>query len=247
MLLVGLNCVFSQKPVFKTFYGEMVHDSLDVSGIHVINKTSGATTITNSKGKFKVGAKQNDTLIFSAVQIKLQSLILTKEIFEQEEVKIYVEPFVNQLTEVVVKPHDLSGDLTADVQNSDVTLPLNFHDVGIPGFRGEREEVIAPAIPYFGLGIAVDVEALYKHLSGYYKSLKKKRKLDKKYLVISDLISFYGVVYLMEVYSISEDQVYQFVLGACENSSIQRDFIAKDHALVISALDTYYQNDYQPN
>ena len=71
-LVVALFCVglwgFGQD--LKTIRGTLVSDSLDVSAIHVVNKTSGATTITNSDGNFKLGAQVQDTLVFSAVHIQ---------------------------------------------------------------------------------------------------------------------------------------------------------------------------------
>ena len=44
----------------EDFSGKVFSDSLDISGIHVVNKNSGATTITNRKGEFSIGAKPTD-------------------------------------------------------------------------------------------------------------------------------------------------------------------------------------------
>ena len=57
----------------EDFSGKVVSDSLEISGIHVVNKNSGATTITNSEGEFSIGAQTKDTILFSAVHIKLQA------------------------------------------------------------------------------------------------------------------------------------------------------------------------------
>ena len=61
---------------------------------------------------------------------------------KQEFFKVYVDQFINELDNVVVKPHNLSGNILADMENSNVKVPINFDDVGIPGFKGERQEKI---------------------------------------------------------------------------------------------------------
>ena len=125
----------------QDFSGKVVSDSLDISGIHVVNKNSGATTITNRKGEFSIGAQPTDTILFSAVHIKLQALVLDSLVLSQPEINVNIEHAVNELQEVVVKPHNLTGNLADDVTAAPPP-PINFKDVGIPGFEGERREKI---------------------------------------------------------------------------------------------------------
>ena len=88
----------------QDFSGKVVSDSLDISGIHVVNKNSGATTITNRKGEFSIGVRPTDTILFSAVHIKLQALVLDSLVLSQPKINVYIEHAVNELEEVVVKP-----------------------------------------------------------------------------------------------------------------------------------------------
>ena len=92
----------------------------------------------------------------------------------------------------------------------------------------------------------IDVEALYKHISGYYKKLKKRRSLDSKFLSIFSIIKFYGLIFFIENYNIDNDQVYDFILGCSENSEIIYYFNKDLHQKVIQELDTYakiYNNE----
>ena len=140
---LGLISVFSQnKQNFKTLKGEIVNDSVSISGIHIINKTSGSKTITNINGVFEIGVKKQDTIIISSVQIKPRVIVMEEEIFDQVYLKVYVDQFINQLSNVVVRSHNLSGNILNDMANSNVKVPVNFDDVGIPGFKGIREEKI---------------------------------------------------------------------------------------------------------
>ncbi len=245
-LLLGTQIIFSQtNQNYKSFKGEVVSDSLNLSGIHIINKTSGAKSITNEKGLFSIGVKKNDTIIISSIQIKSHVIVVNPKVFSQDLIKVYIEPFVNQLDNVEVKPHNLSGNMLDDMLDSGIKNPINFDDVGIPGYKGKRQEKIVStkslilSTLLLPLGATIDIEAIYKHLSGYYKTLKKKRALDKQYFAAVGIIEFYGLVFFMNNFNLEEDEVYEFVLGALENSNIEKDFRTSDHSLVLQSFEKF--------
>jgi len=247
---IGLQIIFSQtNEEYKSFKGEVVSDSLNLSGIHIINKNSGAKSITNENGLFVIGVKKNDTIIISSIQIKPHIIVVNPKVFEQDQVKVYVEPFINQLDNVVVKPHNLTGNLLNDIKDSGVKNPINFDDVGVPGFKGERAErivykndaqiilniLLLPIMP-------LDIEGVYKKLSGYYDNLKSKRILDKQFNAVFQAIEFYGVAFFMKNYNLNENEVYEFVLGALENSDIEENFRSSNHSLVLNSFNDYYNS-----
>ena len=230
----------------QDFSGKVVSDSLDISGIHVVNKNSGATTITNQKGEFSIGVQPTDTIIFSAVHIKLQALVLDSLVVSQPEINVYIEHAVNELQEVVVKPHNLTGNLADDVTAAPPP-PLNFKDVGIPGFEGERREKIR----YSSTGnlilstlllpiMPLDIEGVYKQISGYNRRLKESRKLSKQLQTVNSLIDFYGTQFLQDQYSLSSDEIYAFVLACVENTpDMQTDYLKGNHPLVLEGMTQY--------
>ena len=249
----GTHFIFSQTKNYKVFKGEVVNDSLNISGIHIINKTSGSRAITNQNGLFEIGVKRNDTIVISSIQIKPHIIIIESKIFDQDLIRVYIEPFINRLDNVVVKSHNLSGNMLDDMLASGIKDPINFSDVGIPGFEGEREEKIVSEmslilqtllLPISG---GLDIEAVYKHLSGYYKELKKRRLLDKQYVAVVSIIEFYGLVFFINKFNLSEEKVYEFVLGALENSNIESDFKTSDHGLVLESLEEFYQSINEEN
>ena len=99
---------------------------------------------------------------------------------------------------------------------------------GIPGFKGIRKEKIAyknnaqillnvlllPVMP-------LNIEGIYKQLSGYYKNLKMARGLEVRYNTIESVIQFYGVKYFQERYKLEIDEIYEFILGATENFDLE--------------------------
>jgi hypothetical protein len=249
MLLLASHSLFSQQ--FKTLVGQVKHDSLSVSGIHIINQTKGTATITDVEGAFEMVVSPGDILFFSAIQFKPKALPIATTLFEAAALTVYLEPFVNELDEVVVRPYDLSGDLSRDLQNTAIQNPVNFYSLGIPGFGGKREEKIVSGkslllntllLPISG---GINLEAAYKHFSGYYKSLKKKRQLDKQFEITYQIIQFYGVQFLMDNYALSEENVYEFITGAQENFPIDGAFRKKNHTQLLSFLETY-ASEFKP-
>lgn len=243
LMLVCSGLTWSQE--FKELQGRVVHDSLSVSGIHVLNKTKGNATITDAAGYFSIVVSPDDILFFSGVQFTPKTLPITTAVFSAQELMVYLLPFVNQLEEVVVTQHNLSGNLANDVLSKEIDKPINFYSLGIPGYGGKREEKIVSGqslllstllLPLSG---GVNVEALYKHFSGYYKRLKKQRQLDMQFETSYRIIQFYGVQFLMDRFSLKEDSVYEFITGAQENYPINKAFQQNRHADVLRDLESY--------
>lgn len=101
----------------------------DLEGISVYNKSSQKGTITDAKGVFQIKVGLNDRVLFSALQFQKFTVIVDEGILEIQQMKIYVNPAVMQLDEVIVKPHDLTGNIYIDVsriKTTDLALDLNL-------------------------------------------------------------------------------------------------------------------------
>ncbi|MDA7558499.1 hypothetical protein N8768_05005 [Flavobacteriaceae bacterium] len=163
-----------------------VFGSSDVEGIHVINKTSNKFSTTNTAGFFDVQAKINDTIVFSSVQYKLVSVIVTSKVFREQAMDIFLEEQVNNLPEITVGKI-LSGDLEYDLKNNEMNKPIDFYDVGIPGYIGKpktqserrlHEADAGKLIPYIGFGFVLNVHKLLNAISGRTKMLKQRVKQE---------------------------------------------------------------------
>ena len=75
-----------------------------------------------------VGVKINDTIVISSVQTKPKIIVVV--VFIQDLIKIYPEPFVNQLDNVVVRPP--TRNLFNDMKDLSTKKSINFDDVGVP-------------------------------------------------------------------------------------------------------------------
>lgn len=249
LLLFTLFCGILKAQDYKLLKGTISHPNLVVAGIHVINADRGLAEITDIDGNFEISVTIGEKLIFSGVQYKKRALEISPEIFALDQITVYLEAFINELDEVVVKPHNLSGSLNSDLNN--VKQKINFDDVGIPGYKGVRKEKIVSGkslilstllLPISG---GINIDAVYKHLSGYYKKLKKRRKLDAQFEVVFSIIKFYGVYFFEENFGLEQEEIYDFVLGCSENSPLI-DYYKKDrHQQVVQAFEEYKTKQYE--
>lgn len=207
----------------------------DVEGIHILNKSSRFNTVTNSQGEFRIRAKLMDTLLVSSISYIPEQVVITQEVFSMGFISITLKDLVNELDEVQLGPR-LSGNLERDIKNIKIIDTINFDDVGIPGFKGKPEEKIVPIVPGIGLITAVDLEALYKHISGYYRKLRIQRKWESENVVVARMIHYYTPGFFQEAYEIPEERLYDFLLFCMETTSIKHNFEVENYALVLDSF-----------
>lgn len=93
-------------------------DSLSVENIHVINKTSNIATLTNQYGEFTIPVKEQDTLLFSSVQFENKQITISKEHISNLKLVVNLKVDITNLNEVIVKQHNLTGNLAIDAINN---------------------------------------------------------------------------------------------------------------------------------
>ena len=229
--------LFSLKGIAQSqvLHGKVTNEK-DVEGIHILNTTSRFNAITNENGNFSIRVNREDTLVFSSVTYVPEKIIITEEIYEKGVLTIALSELVNELDAVVLGPN-LSGNIATDVQNIKTEKKLNFDDVGIPGFKGEGEEKIIPvAMAFFPTN--VNLEAIYKYATGYYKKLKIKRKWETQNTVVASIINRYSLSFFNEAFQIPENRVYDFILFCVESSTLQNDFMEERYSGVLKIFET---------
>ncbi len=208
----------------------------DVEGVHILNQSSRRNVISNKNGDFTIRASVNDTLLVSSITYIPQRVIVSEIAYNQEKLTITLQEIVNELTEVKIG-NQLTGNINTDLQNIKTEKVLQFDDVGIPGFKGKPAEKIVPVVPSIGLVTAVDVEALYKHISGYYKVLRTQRKWESQNQTVSAIIDLYGASFFNEAYKIPENRLYDFILFCLETETMEQDFKKENYSRVMATLE----------
>jgi len=211
-----------------------VTNQKEVEGIHVLNKTSRYNAITGAYGNFMISVKVNDTLIFSSIKYETKEVVVTPGDFERGIILVELQELVNELDEVFIGP-DLTGLLKTDIEKIKVKDAKNFQDFGIPGFKGIPQERIV-SLPSALFPTSIQLEALYKHITGYYRKLRLRRMWDAQNQLVARIIDHYGIDFFKEAYQVPEDRVYDFILYCTENSSIGADFSRGNHAAVLEVF-----------
>lgn len=170
-------------------HGFMYANTNDIEGVAIYNTSSSKGTITNEKGEFVLEVAENDVIEISALQFEAQTVTITKEVIESKSLKIYLEEQVNELSEVTVG-NKLTGDLLKDINNIEGKPPINFYDVGIPGYTGkvatQSERRLAQAgefKPSMLVGILLgsgSLDPIINGLSGRTKMLKSRVNIEER-------------------------------------------------------------------
>ena len=233
-LLICCFGVFQLSAQQKSLQGKITNEA-DIEGIHVMNLASRFNTITDENGHFSINVKPLDTLLFSSIKYMPEKVVVTDAFFEKGIITVKLSELVNELDEVFLKPN-LSGNIAADLKKIKTEKPINFDDVGIPGFKGEPKEKIVPM--YFAVTpLSINLEALYKHISGYYKDLKTRRKWEYENNAVAKMLNYYTLSFFTTTFGIPENRVYDFLLFSTETTSIESEFKNEHYGSVLLILE----------
>ena len=92
----------------------------DPEGISIFNKNSSFGSVSSEKGNFVIHVKEGDSLYFSAVQYDDLLVVIDEEMLENGSLNVEIKQGINELAEVIVRPHNLSGNLEGDLENIEV-------------------------------------------------------------------------------------------------------------------------------
>ena len=218
----------------KQLQGKITNVS-DIEGIHILNSSSLFNTITDETGHFSIKVKLLDTLVFSSIKYMPEKVVVSKAIFEKGILSVELTELLNELDEVFLKPN-LYGNISADLKKIKTETPINFDDVGIPGFKGIPEEKIMPIYQVI-TPTSIQIEELYKHISGYYKNLKTRRKWEYENNAVTQILNYYTISFFTTTYGIPENRVYDFLLFCAETTQIESDFKKEKYGSVLIILD----------
>ncbi|MAY23361.1 MAG: hypothetical protein CMC74_11325 [Flavobacteriaceae bacterium] len=218
----------------KKLFGKIANEK-EVEGIHVLNTSSRFYAISNESGSFSISVNPQDTLLISSINFLPEEIVVTPEIYKTAYISIVLKEQINELSEVFVGAR-FTGDLEKDIAQIPVVDSLDFYDVGIPGFRGTPEEKIPNMLGGVIAPTAINIEGLYKHLSGYYKRLRTLRKWKGQDATVSRIIHYFGEAFFWDAYGIPKEKLEDFLLYCLETSTLQQDFNKGNNALVLTVF-----------
>ncbi len=101
----------------KNILGKIVSDSIAIKNVHIFNMTSRKGTISHAYGEFQIPVKKNDTILISDVQYQVRQFIIDETHLRNVQLLISLKLNINELNEVEIKEHDLTGNLNNDATN----------------------------------------------------------------------------------------------------------------------------------
>ncbi len=185
----------------------------ELEGIHVINKTSYRYTTTDQNGLFIIVGKLSDSIYFSSIQTLPKTIVLNAQHISSKSITVSLSESINALDEVMIGTV-LTGDLNSDITNSEADRPIDFYDLGIPGYTGprlnlaERRLFEADAGPLV-IGLGLNFSKLLNKISGRTKMLKKHVKLGDDKQTIQRIKDIVGPLFFT-TNALEEDRRMEF-------------------------------------
>lgn len=227
-----------------------VYANSDIEGIHIINRTSQRFATTNNKGEFTISAKFNDTILVSSVRYKQKLLLVSRTNISTRSLKIYLDEHVNELDKVVVGKV-LTGALDSDIENEGEERPMDFYDVGIPGFVGkrktqkERKLYEADHGKFYAFPFTLNTNKILNALSGRTKRLKEHVRLEKNNVLVYRVRAKVGDMFF-NTHSLDEDRRMDFFFFCSDDPDFVLRCQGKSDIEIYEFLDEKYI-DYVAN
>ena len=212
----------------------------ELEGIHVINKTSYRYTTTDSNGLFIIQGKLSDSLYFSSIQYIPKTIVLSAQHINTKSITVSLSESINALDEVLIGTV-LTGDLNSDISNSEVERPIDFYDLGIPGYTGprlnlaERRLFEADAGPLV-IGLGLNFSKLLNKISGRTKMLKEHVKLDNDKQTIQRIKDIVGPLFFT-THVLEEDKRMEFYYFCADASDFQQRCRGRSEVEILQFLE----------
>ena len=106
LILLSLSFVAFSQEKRVILRGKLMYRNSNVIAANVINNSNQNNTITDTNGEFEIIAGVGDEIIFSSVEFKIRTVMITKEIMKKNRLVVEVNERVNFLDEVVISPEN---------------------------------------------------------------------------------------------------------------------------------------------
>ena len=218
--------------------GQILNDTLDNSGITIVNLSREKGTITTPEGRFEIEVRLGDTLHLTAVQYESRRLVISESILGRARLQLYMIPKITALDEVRLSSISLSGNLKQDVKTTELQKQYLASDFGIPGktapYRSAEER------RFYGVtGGAGALGSLISLLNGDYKRFKKhlevaqfQAKVDRNRAKFNDSI-YIETLHIPEaliddfVFFCFEDELRENAVNTNDKIALLQFFIEK--------------------
>ncbi|WP_299432877.1 hypothetical protein [uncultured Aquimarina sp.] len=233
---------FSQKS--SELKGRIIVAALELEFVNIVNLTKEIGAINDESGDFEIHANVGDVIVFSSVQFQLKKHIVKEEDLQSDNLRIFLEPEINELDEVRISQYSLSGDIQKDIEE------IPTYEKNLPLWNAKQLKQMGVARPddaqspvenlVLGNGnnqasISIDLGLLINLISGGYK--KKPKEINSK----THVLDFYKEEFFIKELKIPETEFYNFLDFLEEETGIKFILMSKDNLKVLEFL--IYQSE----
>lgn len=218
----------------------IVHEGLDSEGITIYNKTSGTGTVSEENGMFRLLMKVGDSLFFSGIQFGELFVVVDQGTMDSGHMQVEILDRVNELPEIVISPHDLSGNLSGDIKSMELES-LEFptaSQINDQEWLFQRDSHTSPENAAMGnKGEGVNLLGLVDALttlirpgkSSQYKTVNSRERTGREKIGIERQVrSAFEDAYFEEIFNIPTTEISQF-LTFCVEAGFDTDILKKEN------------------
>ena len=221
LILLIAQIVFSQND--SIIKGKIIVETNDNEGITIVNISNKINTISGNGGYFKIKAKINDTIMFSAIHLVGKKHIITKKDFGKDLLFIKLDIYTRHIKEIMVTNAD---DITAE----SLGLVPKGQKKYTPAER--RVKTAGDFNGQFGLNTAFSIDPLLNAISGRTKQLKAELEVERKEFLQYKINANFDSELIMNQFHIPEEYVSGFVFYIVEDEELKAAAKAKNKTLI---------------
>ncbi len=139
LLLFTVSPLFAQENT--QLIGSVSAPFLEGASIHIINSTQKTGTVNSDSGSYNILVRENDELLFSSVQYKNVTILITSEIINNGVLDVVLVEDLNVLDEVNISNINLTGNINTDIAQipivRDLPVNLKFGDIKNMNFAAD--------------------------------------------------------------------------------------------------------------
>ena len=214
----------------------------DVEGVTIYNKSAQKGAITDADGLFQIEVAKNDRVLITAMQYQTFTVIVDNGVVSNKVMNIYLNPAVNKLDEVIVRPYDLSGNIRADVGSIDTStmsaewdLSWETLEFGYGFAPDENSSVVGNKAeeafyngqrPFDGVSI-IGIIGLF---ASKKTQIDLSREYEEKAMVRGGLTQRFPKQYVLDTFGIAEDD-YGLFLYFAEDAGISQSMLKEENTV----------------
>lgn len=203
--------------------GKIIVETNDNDGINIVNISNKSNTISTNGGYFKLKAKVNDTIVFSAIHLVAKKHIVTKKDFGSDLLFIKLEIYSKRIKEIMVTSHD-------NVNAETLGLVPKGQKKYTPAER--RLKTASDIDGQFGLNTHFGIDPLLNAITGRTKQLKAELEVERKEFLQKKINNSFDSDYIMNTLHIPEDYINGFIFYIVEDKQIVEASKAKNKQMV---------------